>query len=581
MKRLLLSIVLLLPVLLGAQPVYDCHRADGKIKIDGKLNEAAWAAAPLSDAFRDIRGEENGPKPLLLSRMKMLYDDSNLYVAGIIEENDIKASLTDRDAIIWKDNDFEVFIDPYCDGKLYYEFECNALGTVMDLMMEKPYSKDGSFLLNWDCRGIQLAVSHDGTLNKSSDKDRAWYVEMAIPFASLQRDFKNPRDNKVWRMNFSRVEWPAAGGPEENWVWSPTGKLDIHAPELWGYVRFIENGVVPEIVKGTVVKNWIWERLKPEWSDEQYAAHFKKAYDCGISAILFEGYDERIYRLCHEAGLESHWWLWTMNRKELIESHPDWFAVSRTGKSCATEPPYVDYYRFLCPSHPEVAEYLADDYSEKGAFKYVDGMHLDYVRFPDVVLPTSLWDNYGIDQTRELPEYDFCYCDLCCEKFKEQTGRDPRELRYAQEDQSWLNFRLDGITRVVTAIHNRLASEGKFLSAAVFPGPSMARKMVRQDWGNWPLEAYFPMTYNGFYNEGVEWIGRSVAESVKAVQGKSCIYAGLMFPDIEGELEKAVDTAYANGASGVSFFDGPDDAGLERLKAYLDKNGYVPQRANR
>lgn len=569
----------MLPLCLGAQPVYDCHKAEGKIKIDGKLIESDWENAPLSDSFRDIRGEENGPQPSLLTRMKMLYDDSNLYVAGFIEETDIKGSLKERDAIIWKDNDFEVFIDPYSDGKLYYEFECNALGTVMDLMMEKPYSADGSFLLNWDCRGLKLAVSYSGTLNKSNDTDRFWTVEMAIPFASLQRDFKNPRDNKVWRMNFSRVEWPAAGGPEENWVWSPTGKVDIHIPGKWGYVRFIENGIVPEVVKGTVVKNWMWERLKPEWSDAQYAQHFKKAHDCGISAILFEGYDERIYRLCHEAGLESHWWQWTMNRSELLESHPEWFSVSRTGKSCATEPPYVDYYRFLCPTHPEVAEYLTKDYVNKANYKYVDGMHLDYVRHPDVVLPVSLWQNYGIEQTRELPEYDFCYCELCRKTFKEQTGRDPLEDKYPQEDQSWINFRLDGITRVVTAIHDKMAAEGKFLSAAVFPGPSMAKKMVRQDWGNWPLEAYFPMVYNGFYYEGPEWVGRSVAESVKTVQGKAKIFAGLMFPDIKGDdFEKALDAAYSNGASGVSFFDGPDDEYLEILKAYMEKHGYVPEK---
>lgn len=101
--------------------------------------------------------------------------------------------------------------------------------------------------------------------------------------------------------------------------------------------------------------------------------------------------------------------------------------------------------------------------------------------------------------------------------------------------------------------------------------------MVRQDWGNWPLDAYFPMIYNGFYYEGPEWIGRSVAESVKAVNGRAAIYAGLMFPDITGDdFEKALDEAYDNGASGVSFFDGPDDEYLVRLKAYLDRRGFVP-----
>ena len=580
MKRFVLILALLFPVLAISETlprVYDAQRTGEKIKVDGKLTEKAWNTASFSEDFADIRGLD-WPTPTMKTNVKMLWDDNCLYIGARIEEKNITGDITVRDAIIYKNNDFEVFIDPYSDGKLYYEIENNALGTVMDLMMEKPYSDGGVFIMNWDCKGLELAVSYDGTLNNSKDVDKAWYVEMAIPFAALQRDFKDPRASKVWRINFSRVEWLVKGGPEENWVWSPTGKVDMHIPSKWGYLRFCEGNVIPPMPPAKVVKNWMWERIKEKWSDEQYAAHFKKAHECGISGILFEGYDERVYRLCKEAGLEAHYWLWTMNRRDLLEKHPEWGAVSRTGKSTYDNPPYVDYYRFLCPTHPGVADTIAADYLRCANLKYVDGMQLDYVRFPDVVLPTSLWSNYGIDQSSELPEYDFCYCDLCREEFKKQTGRDPLLEQYPAQDQSWLNFRLDAITKVVKKIHETLAADGKFLSAAVFPGPSMAVKMVRQDWGNWPLPAYFPMIYNGFYNEGPEWIGRSVAESVKAVGGKAAIYAGIMFPDLKkgDDFEKALDAAYENGASGVSIFDGPDDAGLERLKKYLDEHDYAP-----
>lgn len=579
MKKLMAILAVLLPLTGAAQslqyPVYDCHRAEGKIKIDGKLAERAWQEAAPSAGFRDIRGE-GWPAPTMPTVMKMLYDDEYLYIGGIITESDVTGSLTEHDSIIYRDNDFEVFIDPYGDGKLYYEFECNAKGTLMDLMMEKPYYQGGNYIMGWDCPGIRLAVSVDGTLNRSSDTDRAWYVEMAIPFASLDRGGAKSFDSKLWRMNFSRVEWLRKEGPEENWVWSPTGVVDIHRPDRWGYVRFI--GDWPEPRAGKVVKNWMWEGPKKDWTDEQYRQHFKKAYDCGISAFLFEGYDERIYRLCHEAGLEAHYWLWTLNRHELTGTHPEWYAVSREGKSCATDPPYVGYYHFLCPSHPEVAQYLAEDYVKMANMPYVDGMQLDYVRMPDVVLPVGLWGGYGIDQTKELPEYDFCYCDLCREEFKKITGRDPLEVKYPSEDQSWINFRMDAVTGVVKTINDAMKKTGKPLSAAVFPGPSMARKMVRQDWGNWPLGAYFPMIYNGFYYEGVEWIGRSVAESVKAVGGNAKVFAGLFVPDIKYAFEKALDEAYGNGAAGISFFAGPDDEYLERLKSYMDANGMIPYR---
>lgn len=571
-RRFFLSLALFIPVCLGAQAVYDASPAKGRVRIDGRLNDKSWENVEFIENFSDIRGDAY-PLPARKTKVKFIYDKDNLYVGAILEEEDIRARISGRDEIVWKDNDFEVFLDPFCDGKLYYELEVNALGTVMDLLMEKPYKDGGSFLLNWDIKGLRLKVRLDGSLNDTSDKDRSWCVEMAIPFNALKRDFRDPRYSRVWRINLSRVQWMHPD-KEENWVLSPTGVVDIHRPDKWAFLRFVTDNDVPHVYSRQV-KNWMWERLKPNLSDKEYSHHFSLAKECGISAILFEGYDERIYRLCKEAGLEAHYWKWTMNREEALKEHPEWAAVSRSGKSTLDEPPYVDYYSFLCPTHPEVGTYLAGDYLRLSQLKYVDGMHLDYVRFPDVVLPVSLWKNYGIEQTSELPDYDFCYCDACREVFKNKTGRDPLLDKYPMEDQSWINFRLDAISRVVTEIHDTLSAHGKFLSAAVFPGPGMAKKMVRQDWGNWPLEAYFPMIYNGFYYEGPEWIGRSVSEGVKALGGRAPLYAGIMFPDVKGDdFEKALDAAYSNGAAGVSFFDGPDDEYLFRLKKYLDSHNY-------
>lgn len=245
MRRILLLTLALLPIMAMGQPVYDCHRANGKIKIDGKVNEKAWEAAiPCSD-FRDIRGDGYAA-PKYLTTMRMLWDDEYLYVSAVLEEPDVKATVKDRDDIVYRDNDFEVFLNPFCDERLYYELETNAIGTVMDLLMEKPYRKGGTYIMPWDFAGLKLASKVKGTLNKSTDVDEGWSVEMRIPFAGLKRGGDDPRARKVWRANFSRVEWLTK--PEENWVWSPTGVVDIHLPEKWGYIRFIDNdGVVPEI----------------------------------------------------------------------------------------------------------------------------------------------------------------------------------------------------------------------------------------------------------------------------------------------------------------------------------------------
>ena len=217
---------------------YDCYRTIDRIKVDGKLNEASWAQAPLSEPFVDIRGVDFKPAPTKQTHMKMVWDDECLYIAGIIEEDDVTASLKERDAIIYRDNDFEVFIDPDGDGKFYFEFECNAYGTLMDLIMDKPYNEGGNFFMPWDCKNVRLKVHVDGKINNARKTDKGWTVEWAIPFDSLTIGFDSPVKLKTWRINFSRVEWLRKEGPEENWVWNPTGEVNMHMPDRWGYVHF-------------------------------------------------------------------------------------------------------------------------------------------------------------------------------------------------------------------------------------------------------------------------------------------------------------------------------------------------------
>ncbi len=222
---------------------YVCYRTSEKIKVDGKLNERAWQKAAETESFVDISGE-GFPTPKYDTKARMLWDDDYLYVSAVMEEPDIVANLTEHDAIIYHDNDFEVFIDPDGDGHNYFEIENNARGVVFDLMLDKAYRSGGNFMVQWDCPGLQLAVSRDGTLNKSTDTDRTWTVEMAIPHKAVTVNFDNPlKAGNTWRLNFSRVEWLKKGGPEENWVWTPTGKIDMHMPDRWGFLQFSDKTV--------------------------------------------------------------------------------------------------------------------------------------------------------------------------------------------------------------------------------------------------------------------------------------------------------------------------------------------------
>ena len=237
---------------------YHCYQTSAPIKIDGKPDEAAWQQAGWSEDFTDIEGDKQ-PKPAMRTRLKMLWDNKNLYILAELEDPHIWATLHQHDTIIYQDNDFEIFVDPDGDTHQYFELEINAHNTVMDLFMPKAYREEGDALMNWDTKGMVTAVHIDGTLNNPSDKDKKWTVEMAIPFTAFgffNQHTASPKDSSSWRINFSRVEWDTdiVNGryvkrkdkttgkslPEHNWVWSPQGIINMHAPEKWGYLYFVK-----------------------------------------------------------------------------------------------------------------------------------------------------------------------------------------------------------------------------------------------------------------------------------------------------------------------------------------------------
>ena len=185
-------------------------------------------------------------------------------------------TITQRDAVIFHNNDFEVFIDPDGDTHQYYELEVNALRTAWDLLLVKPYRDGGPAINGWDVSGLQVGVRVDGTLNRPGDADRGWTVELAIPWAALREAAHRaapPEPGDRWRVNFSRVEWrtrvergryvkltdPATGQPlpEDNWLWTPQGVVNAHYPEMWGFVQFSSRAAgqgadtfVPRVVDG-------------------------------------------------------------------------------------------------------------------------------------------------------------------------------------------------------------------------------------------------------------------------------------------------------------------------------------------
>jgi hypothetical protein len=237
---------------------YVCYRAPRAPVVDGRLNETSWRLARWTESFVDIV-DGNRPAPWK-TRVKMLWDDQQLFIGAELEEPHLWATLTQRDTVIYQDSDFEVFIDPDGDTHNYYELEINALGTEWDLFLAKPYRDGGRARTSWDVAGLETAVALDGTLNDPTDEDTRWTVEISIPWAAVAEHApqgSRPSPGDQWRLNFSRVQWqleiadsayrklvdPATGRTEreENWVWSPQGEINMHMPEMWGIVQFSDS----------------------------------------------------------------------------------------------------------------------------------------------------------------------------------------------------------------------------------------------------------------------------------------------------------------------------------------------------
>ncbi|MDR1725776.1 MAG: hypothetical protein LBR28_05230 [Bacteroidales bacterium] len=275
---------------------------------------------------------------------------------------------------------------------------------------------------------------------------------------------------------------------------------------------------------------------------------------------------ERAARIAHANGLEYHaWQIGLLNQKDSAFG-----VVNRNGDHCFKVQAYVSGYKFMCPSREDVFDYLAKQCTALCAIPDVDYIHFDFIRFPDVILARGLWDKYGLVMNEEYDVADYCYCDICVNNFKQKTGIDICKTNRPDTCNLWIQYRYDLITNLVNRLCDVIHKGGKKASAAVFPGPSIAKKLVRQEWNKWNMDAFFPMNYNDFYNENVNWLGTIVNEEVKAIKKGQPLYSGLFIckdwqardtfsdPEFKGlrpdEIGQAIELSISNGAKGVCLF---------------------------
>ena len=261
---------------------------------------------------------------------------------------------------------------------------------------------------------------------------------------------------------------------------------------------------------------------------------------------------ERAAKIGQQIGIQIYAWLPAMlgvgnNKKWIYENHPEAYVVTKSGIHSYYQPVYgVSHYKFLCPNQPIVRNYLKQMYDNVSRIPEIDGINLDYIRF----IEENLRD-YD-------PNGDTCYCEYCVSDYFNKTGVNISTNNEPHLVQDWADYRVNVITSLVNEIAKIVHSNGKRLSADVYPGPWQSTRQTRQKWNEWDLDMVFPMIYTQIFAREVSWIGPQTGEGVATIKEagrKTALYTGLQAGVMtDDEFRQGVKLALENGAYGLSAF---------------------------
>jgi hypothetical protein len=235
--RILIAVCLAVPMLAAqsAVPRYEDHRAPAPPALDGRLDEAAWAAAPvvtLQFLWESQTGAKQG------TRARLLWDAQALYVGFDADDADITAQFQQRDDPTFRDDAVEIFINPDPRQEaVYYGFEMNARGVLYDYLN---YNSRTLFK-RFDATGVTIAVSLRGTLNVRTDVDKGWSLEARIPWPNFEElSRRPPQAGAVWKVNFNR--WDGVAPDRRMSIWSDPQNSESwpHVPSRFGEIVFVE-----------------------------------------------------------------------------------------------------------------------------------------------------------------------------------------------------------------------------------------------------------------------------------------------------------------------------------------------------
>lgn len=213
-------------------PEYKTPRTAKPPTIDGKLDDAAWRAAPEVT----LTGSYDGRPVTRKTTARMLWDDQFIYVAFDCEDPDVWGTKRNKDDDIYNEDAAEVFFNPSGDLANYNEVQVSPHNVNFDARFVSRRS-DLATAMKWES-GMTTAVDVRGTLDDDSDQDKGWSAEMKIPIANLANVPRPPQKGDVWRFNMYRLEHLKRRENIEGQSFSPLFAGDFHALPRFGKLIF-------------------------------------------------------------------------------------------------------------------------------------------------------------------------------------------------------------------------------------------------------------------------------------------------------------------------------------------------------
>ncbi|MCA9177091.1 MAG: PQQ-dependent sugar dehydrogenase [Planctomycetales bacterium] len=241
---------------------YPCRFTGTPITVDGKLDELAWQRAqsvgPLRASWSNDRPNVKAP-----TEAKLLWGREALYFSAVVEDRDLFADINEHDGRLWKNDVFELFLQPDRKRGGYYEFQVNAAGAVLDVFYPKRspdgferQKADGTFHL-------EVRVVPEGTLNQRDDQDRRWVVEGSIPWHDLIRTGGRPNAGEQWGFAICRYDYTGNEPPELS-TNAPLTQPSFHRHEEYATIEFVAP-TAAGLASSTDAKARRLEQLKASW----------------------------------------------------------------------------------------------------------------------------------------------------------------------------------------------------------------------------------------------------------------------------------------------------------------------------